>query len=258
MPSTEVMKPRPWALVTGASDGIGRAFALELAAKGYACVLVARNAARLQAVASQIGADRCRVLMADLSVPGAVDVLVAGTSDLSFDLLVAAAGYGTSGPFIAADRANELAMIDLNCRVVAELVHAYGGQMAMRRRGGIILFSSLLAFQGVPQSANYAATKSFIQTFAEGLRAELKPFGVDVLSVAPGPIASGFAARAGLKLGLSQTPDVVARQSLVALGKTTTVRPGWLAKFLIGSLSMLPRNMRTLIMAQIMSGMTAK
>ncbi len=258
MTSVDPISSPRWALVTGASDGIGRAFALALGAQGYHCLLVARNETRLQDVARQIGSARCRVLAADLSNPGAVNDIIAASAGLAIDRLVAAAGYGTSGPFVDADGASELAMIDVNCRAVAALVHAIGGQMKARRRGGIILFSSLVAFQGVPRSANYAATKAYIQTLAEGLRPELKPFGVDVLSVAPGPIASGFAARAGLTLAMSQTPDIVARQSLTALGRTGTVRPGWLAKLLIGSLSILPRRGRTLIMTQIMAGMTAK
>lgn len=258
MQISNAISTKPWAVITGASDGIGRAFALELAAQGYACVLVARNVERLQDVAGIIGPAHCRVLVADLSHAAAVDQIVAATSDLNVDLLVAAAGFGTSGPFIDNDIDDEIAMIDVNCRAVAALTHKFGGQMAVRHRGGIILFSSLVAFQGVPRSANYAATKAYIQTLAEGLRSELKSFGVDVLSVAPGPIASGFAARAKMTMGMSQTPDIVARQSLAALGKVTTVRPGWLAKLLIGSLSLLPRRGRTLVMAQIMAGMTGK
>lgn len=249
-------EPVHWALVTGASDGIGRAFVIELAAAGYGCVLVARRADHLQVVTEQIGQDRCLVLAEDLGDPAAISRLAEATAHLRIDLLIAAAGYGTSGPFLTVDPQQELQMIDVNCRAVVALVHRFGQSMVARQHGGIVLFSSLVAFQGVPLSANYAATKAFIQTLAEGLRPELRPFGVDVLSVAPGPIASGFAARAGLKLGLSQTPDIVARQALAALGERTTVRPGWLAKLLIGSLSLLPRGARTVIMARVMAGMT--
>jgi len=256
MSARDLVVEERWALVTGASDGIGRAFAVELAARGYRCVLVARRAERLRTVAEQIGPDRCLILAEDLGDPAAIGRLAAATADLPIDLLVAAAGYGTSGPFVDADLRSELDMVDVNCRAVAALTHVFGRRMVARRRGGIILFSSLVAFQGVPRSANYAATKAYIQTLAEGIRPELKAFGVDVLSVAPGPIASGFAARAGLTLGLSQKPEVVARQALAALGRMTTVRPGWLAKLLIGALSALPRDARTWVMAKIMAGMT--
>lgn len=258
MTTTDAFAEKQWALVTGASDGIGRAFALELAGQGYSCVLVGRSADKLNDVAEQIGENNCRVVVADFSDSDSARLLFDATSDLTIDLLVAAAGYGTSGEFVMAPLPQELAMIDVNCRAVAELIHLFGQSMIRRRKGGIIVFSSIVAFQGVPQSANYAATKAYIQTLAEGLRPELKPFGVDVLSVAPGPIASGFAARAGLTMGLSQTPEIVARQSLAALGRKTTVRPGWLSKLLIGSLSLLPRWGRTLIMTQIMAGMIRK
>jgi uncharacterized protein len=258
MPADHQVPPHSWALVTGASDGIGRAFALQLAEQGYGCVLVARYEAMLIELTREIGNHQCRFVAADLSQPSGVNAVIDSVADLDIELLVAAAGFGTSGNFIEANKANELNMIDLNCRAVADMVHVFGGQMVQRRKGGIILFSSLVAFQGVPRSANYAATKAYIQTLAEGLRPELKPFGVDVLSVAPGPIASGFAARAGLTMGMSQTPDIVAKQALAALGKKTTVRPGWLAKLLIGSLSLLPRWGRTRIVGQIMAGMTGK
>lgn len=249
-------KPARWAVITGASDGIGRAFAVELAARNWGCVLVARRGDVLEALADEVGADRCMILPLDLGDPGAAHVLAEATADLRVEMLVAAAGFGTSGSFVRAVLADELAMIDLNCRSVAAQVHLFAGRMAAQGRGGIILFSSLVAFQGVPRSANYAATKAYIQTLAEGLRPELKPYGVDVLSVAPGPIASGFAARAGLTMGMSQTPDVVAKGALAALGKTTTVKPGWLAQLLITSLGFLPRWGRTLVVGQIMAGMT--
>jgi short-subunit dehydrogenase len=249
-------KPARWAVITGASDGIGRAFAVELAARNWGCVLVARRGDMLEALADELGADRCLILPLDLADPGATDLLAHATDDLPVELLVTAAGFGTSGPLVGIAREDELTMIDVNCRAVTAQVHLFAERMVAQRRGGIILFSSIVAFQGVPRSANYAATKAYIQTLAEGLRPELKPYGVNVLSVAPGPIASGFAARAGLTMGMSQTPEVVAKGALAALGKTTTVKPGWLAKLLITSLGFLPRWGRTLVVGQIMAGMT--
>jgi short-subunit dehydrogenase len=114
---------------------------------------------------------------------------------------------------------------------------------------------SLVGFQGVPRAANYAATKAFIQTFAEGLRPELKPRGVDVIAVAPGPVASGFAARAHMVLTMSAKPRSVPRETLNALGRRTTVRPGALSKLLEGLFFGLPRSARTLIMTQVMKSM---
>jgi hypothetical protein len=115
--------------------------------------------------------------------------------------------------------------------------------------------SSVVAFQGVPRAANYAATKAYVQSLAEGLRAELRPLGVDVVASAPGPVHSGFAERAGMRMGLALTPSAVASATLAALGRRGTVRPGWLSKLLGWSLALLPRWVRVRVMALVMGGM---
>lgn len=248
-----------WAVVTGASDGIGRAFARTLAEAGLNLVLVARRAEALESLRQEIQTDwnvEAVVLAADLARPEALDALAARTSDLDVGLLVAAAGFGTSGRFIDAELAEELEMIDVNCRAVAALAHHFGGRLARRGRGGIVLLSSLVAFQGAPRAANYAATKAYVQSLAEGLRLELAPAGVDVIASAPGPIHSGFAARANMHLGQAQTPEVVAKGTLAALGRRGTTRPGWLSKLLGWSLASLPRWARVRIMTLVMGGMT--
>jgi short-subunit dehydrogenase len=116
--------------------------------------------------------------------------------------------------------------------------------------------SSLLAFQGVPRAANYAATKAFVQTFAEGLRLEMAPLGIQVLACAPGPIQSGFAERARMQMDFADKPTNVAQATLNALGRRGTVRPGLLSKTLEASLAPLPRFARSQIMARVMAGMT--
>lgn len=249
----------PWAVVTGASDGIGRQFAFALAEEGINLILVARREGELRDVASGIKALAdvdVSIMPVDLGDRDAVQKLMQAVGDREIGLLVAAAGFGTSGAFADSELQSELAMIDVNCRSVVEIVRLVSVRLAQRRRGGIILMSSLLAFQGVPRSANYAATKAFVQTFAEGLAVELSPVGIDVVACAPGPIASGFAARANMKMSLSQGPDAVARETLKALGRRVTVRPGWLSKILELSLAPLPRWGRVRIMGIIMSGMT--
>ncbi len=249
----------PWAVVTGASDGIGREFARRLAASGANVVLVARRADVLAALAAEIGAQHgveTRVVAADLGDPAGVAEVIAGARDLDVGLLVASAGFGTSGRFIDADLDAELAMIDVNCRAVAALSHHFGARFARQRRGGLVLMSSLVAFQGVPRAANYAATKAYVQSLAEGLRLELAPFGVDVVSSAPGPIHSGFAGRADMRMGMGQTPASVAQETLDALGRKGTVRPGWLSKLLEFSLAFLPRWGRVRMMGVVMGGMT--
>ncbi len=251
----------PTALVTGASDGIGRAFAAQLAQKGFDLILVARRVAPLEELASDLsgrfGVD-VRVITMDLSDPAAIQALLAETNTVNVDLVVAAAGFGSIGPFLEREVATELNMVDLNCRAVVELTHGFGARMADQGRGGIVLFGSLVGFNGAPLSATYAATKGFVQSFAEGIAAELRPLGVHVLSVAPGPVGTGFAARAGMQMGQSATPEAVARGALAALGRRTTVRPGFLAKFLGWSLAMLPRWGRVRVMGLIMKGMIGK
>lgn len=250
----------PWAIVTGASDGIGKAFALELASKGFSLILVARRLELLEQLGKELAAKHgteYKALSIDFSLPIATESLVAQTAGLDVGLLVAAAGFGTSGRFIDIPITQELSMVDVNCRAVISLTHHYANVFRKKKKGGIILFSSLVAFQGAPRAANYAATKAFIQTFAEGLRVEMKSFGIDVLSVAPGPVYSGFGARANMEIGARATkPDVIARVALTALGKRATVRPGFISKFLGYSLSAAPRFIRIRIMKNIMDRMT--
>ena len=249
----------PWALVTGASDGIGRAFAHRLATRGYCLVLVSRRQEALRAEAAELrqaGAPSVHVIAADLATPNGVEMVLADTAGLDIGLLVAAAGFGTSGEVLEVDRGDELTMIDVNCRAVVEMTLAMGRRFKERGAGGIVLLSSVLAFRGVARASTYAATKAFIQSFAEGIASELAPFGIDVIAAAPGPVRSGFAARARMTLGAADTPDAIAVGTLEALGKRRSVRPGRVSKLLGYALSGLPRWARVRVMSAIMGGMT--
>jgi uncharacterized protein len=249
-----------WAVVTGASDGIGREMARDLARRGMSLVLVARRDAALQELKQELEsrhATACVAVTADLGTSDGRRRVTDATTDLDVGLLVAAAGFGSSGDFIAGSLDAERGMLAVNCDAVLDLSWHFARRFVARGRGGIVLMSSLLAFQGVPRSAHYAATKAWVQTFAEGLRVELKPHGVDVLAAAPGPVASGFAARADMRMALTTRADTVARQTLDALGRTATVWPGWLSKLLNGSLAMLPRPARVKVLALVMGTMTA-
>lgn len=250
----------PWAVVTGATDGIGRAFADCLAQRRLNLVLVARRGAILDEMAGRYAAEHCidtRVLAADLSNPGGPDALADVASALEVGLVVAAAGYGRAGPLIDSDITDELRMVDVNCRAVLSTASHFGRRFAHQRRGGLILMSSLFAFQGVPRAANYAATKAYVQSLAEALRIELAPFGVDVVASVPGPVQSGFAERADMRMGVAAQPGEVARATLAALGRRSVVRPGWLAKALEASLIGLPRWGRARILGQVVRGMTS-
>lgn len=251
----------PWALVTGASDGIGCAIARQLAEAGLHLVLVARRGAVLERLAVELQSYfpiEVTVIALDLARPGSDAELAERTRALDIGLVVAAAGFGTSGRLLDASLDDELAMIDVNARSVVSLVHTFGARLARRRRGGIVLMSSLLAFQGVARAATYAATKAFVQTLAEGVRHELSADGVDVIAVAPGPVRSGFATRARMTMSFAQTPDSVATAVLRALRrrKGGTIRPGFLSKFLEASLAILPRFGRVRMMKRIMASMT--
>ena len=251
----------PTALITGASDGIGRAFATQLAAQGFDLILVARRGDVLQDMATDLGSRfgvDVRVLAMDLSDPASVPHLLSLTEHMPVGLVVAAAGFGSVGAFLDQNMATEINMVDLNCRSVVALTYGFASRMQAEKRGGIVLFGSLVGFSGAPFSATYAATKGFVQSFAEGIAAEMRPRGVHVLSVAPGPVGTGFAARAGMQMGQAATPEVVARGALAALGRRTTVRPGFLAKFLGWSLAMLPRWGRVQVMGLIMKGMVGR
>lgn len=253
-----VTKYGPWALVTGASSGIGMEFARQLASCGLHLVLVARRKPELDALAAELSAAhgiRTKVLPIDLGAPSSTHTLVLATQAEDIGLLVCSAGFGSSGHFISGNIEQEANMVDVNCRSLMSLTWHFGQRLASRQRGGIILLSSLVGFQGVPGSANYAATKAYVQSLAEALHHELKAHHVDVLACAPGPIHSGFAERAGMTMGRAQYPKDVVYSTLRALGRQSTVRPGWLSKVLSYSLATLPRWARVRMMGMVMAGM---
>lgn len=249
----------PWAIVTGASSGLGRAIGEQLAAEGLNLILVARGRDALVTLADELTARHSiavRVLAADLSDATAVEAVSAACADLDVGLLVAAAGFGTSGAFLRADPVEECAMLDVNCRALMLQALHFGRRFTARGRGGVVLVASLVGFQGTPFAAHYAATKAYVQALAEGLSVEFAASGVDVLASAPGPVRTGFAGRADLRMGAALSPETVARATLSALGRRTTVLPGALTKVLAYSLAPLPRPLRARIMGRVMAGMT--
>ena len=249
----------PWAVVTGASSGIGRAMALQLGEAGLNLIIVGRRQELLTGVAAQLSRSsdiKTQVVVADLATSIGLETVEDACKDLDVGLLVGAAGFGTSGPLLEADLPVELEMLTVNCGALIGQCFHFGHRFAKRGRGGIVLIASLVGFQGVPFSASYAATKAYVQSLAEALYVELRPLGIDVLASAPGPVRSGFEARANMRMSTAIEPEVVARETLRALGRKSAVTPGLISKILSYSLAPLPRPLRTRIMGRVMGDMT--
>ncbi len=179
----------PWAVVAGASEGIGASFSEKLAARGFNLVLVARRAAPLQALAGRLRSDRgveIRVQPLDLGAHDVVDGIRRATEGLDVGLLIYNAAYSPIGPFIDIEVDEHLKAVDVNVLGPLRLSHYFGRRLAERGRGGIILMSSMSGFQGTAMVANYAATKAYDSVLAEGLWYELKERGVDMLACVAG------------------------------------------------------------------------
>ena len=248
-----------WAIVTGASSGIGLELASQLAEAGFNLVINSRHLDKLEEVEKQLKVNtsiEIKIVASDVSETEGINKIIQSTQGLNVGLLIVSAGYGTSGNFIDGSLHSEINMLKVNCEALLSLTHYYSQQFAQQKRGGIILMSSMVAFQGTPFASNYAATKAYVQTLAEGLHVELKPHGVDVLAAAPGPVESGFSQRANMKMSMSLTPSQVGVPILKALGRKTTVLPGFLTKLLVYSLRTVPRWGKVKIMKKVMGGMT--
>lgn len=248
-----------WAVVTGASSGIGLELATQLASAGINLVIHGRQLDKLQAVEKQlklVSSIDLKIVASDVSQIEGIEEIIQATQDLNVGLLVVSAGYGTSGKFVDGSLHSEINMLKVNCEALLSLTHYYSQQFVQQKRGGIILMSSMVAFQGTPYAANYAATKAYVQTLAEGLAVELKPHGVAVLAAAPGPVESVFSQRANMKMSMSLTPSQVGVPILKALGRKTTVFPGLLTKLLVYSLRTVPRWAKVKIMGKVMGAMT--
>lgn len=180
----------PWAVVTGASSGIGKEFARQLAAVGLNLVLVARRTDRLADLASELSkahGTKTRLVIADLSGPRGVDAVIDSTARLDVGLLVSNAGAASIAPVL--QQTIEMLRRDLHLNVNAhlELAYEFGQRMKFAgRAGGLLLISSVAALQGIPFAANYAASKAYVHNFAEALHHELAPAGIDVTVLAPG------------------------------------------------------------------------
>jgi len=196
---------RPVTLITGASSGIGAELAQVFAEHGHELVLTARREPELEALATAIAAagyPRPKVLPLDLGQRDAVARIAAAlkADGLEVQNVVNNAGYGLAGKAAELDRDDQLAMIDLNVRALTELSLAFADSLA-RLRGGILNVASVAGFLPGPGMAVYYASKAFVLSFSEALHQELRSRGVRVTALCPGPVATGFQARAGLRPG---------------------------------------------------------
>lgn len=247
-----------WALVSGASSGIGMALSKRLAEAGFNLALHGRNLKALNALSSELEDTWgiiTDVIVADISTTSGIIQLIDDLGNLPIGLFVASAGFGTSGNFIDGKLDAEIKMLQVNNLALMMLTHHFARTFAQKGGGGIILMSSIVGFQGVPNAAHYAATKAYVQSLGEGLYHELKPHGVDILAAAPGPVHSGFAGTANMEMANALSPEDVVIPILKAIGKKATVFPGMLTKILVFGLRTVPRWGKTRIMKTVMASM---
>ena len=223
-----------WALVTGASAGIGVALVTELAGGGTNLVLTARRGDRLQELSSKLIAAhgiQCEVFVADLTRPDAPEKIHAFTNEkgLAIELLINNAGFGQYGELAQVDPQRLTDMIQVNCSAVVHLTRLFLPEMIARHRGDILILASTAAFQAVPYISTYAASKAFDLLFAEGLAEEMKPYGIRVCALCPGSTESEFHTVAEhpefAQEHRQETAETVARTGLAALatGKSCVI-----------------------------------
>ena len=248
-------------LITGASSGIGEAFARRLAARGENVLLVARSVDRLAALCDELRAAHkvdAQFVALNLAGPHAAGRLYEETlrRGLSVETLINNAGFGSFGDFADQDLNRELEMIELNVRTLVALTHVYLKPMRKRGRGAIINVASTAAFQGVPYMATYAATKAFVLSFSEALWEENRARGVRVMALCPGVTKTNFFAAADaeqMPMRVAQTPEQVVDTALRALAKGKShVVSGWSNYLATGAERLVPRALVSRVVGKAM------
>jgi short-subunit dehydrogenase len=244
----------PWAVVTGASSGIGEAFARDLARRGFHLVLVARRGEVLERLAGELrrahGID-CRAVALDLAVPTFLGSLRRTTDALDIGLVVSNAGTATAAEFVCWDVDALERDVAVNTTAHLKLAHHFGGRLAVRGSGGILLVSSIAGRQPIPFLASYAAAKSFVTTLGESLHAELQPRGVIVTVLVAGPTDTPM--RNAMGFGRSRlrpmSPATCAGLGLDALGRgEATYVPGGRVRLM---LALVPRRVITRVLGRM-------
>ncbi|CCG53615.1 Probable short-chain type dehydrogenase [Flavobacterium indicum GPTSA100-9 = DSM 17447] len=227
-------KYKDYTLITGASAGIGKGFAEQLATKGLNLVLIARRADKLSELASNLEAKhniKVKTLALDLLADNAISEITNATENLEVGLIVLNAAVEVHGDFTNNNLQSELDLVKLNVTRPLQLAHHFGNKMKQRKRGGIIFLSSTFGHQSVPYFANYAASKAYILSLGQALNYELKKFNVDVTVLSPGPTKTDMIASMTdvdfKKMPVTfQEVTPVVKTALNALGSKQAVIPG--------------------------------
>lgn len=254
----------PWALVTGASSGIGEQFARLLARRGFNLLLVARRVDRLQALQAELlqqyGA-RVDLIAEDLADPAAPDRIVAAIGERDVGLLVSNAGFGLKGALNQHERADVEAMLNVNARAPLLLTYLLLPKLRARRHAGIIMTGSQEGEAAFPWSAAYAGTKNFVHGFGLSMWGELRDTGVDVLVLAPGSTESEAHALQGISrdalFGVMPAQEV-ARQGLENLGRRPLHIPAWYNRLMMHLIRALPRRWAIILAGNAMEQTMAK
>jgi short-subunit dehydrogenase len=246
-----------WALVTGASSGIGAAFARALARDGVSCVLAARREDRLRSLADELEKQHqvtTRVVVVDLATREGADHLLEAVSDLEIGILVNNAGFGSAGRFEGQDRERMREMVELNCMTPALLTSSLLAGMRERRRGALIIVGSIAGAQPLPLHSLYSATKAFANVFGEALWGELQGSGVDSLAVLPGTTETEFQAVSGELPHSGESAESVVAKTLDALGRKPSLITGvfnWMRAN--AAVRLLPRSLLALAARSVMA-----
>jgi short-subunit dehydrogenase len=218
-------------LVTGASSGIGKEIARELAKRGRGLTLVARRKDRLTELAAELTEAhgvRTETVGCDLSSPAARKRMMQTVNDrgLEVEVLVNNAGFGSAGRFQSLDRGAELKMVRTNVEAVVDLCASYVPDMVERGRGAVLNVASVAAYQPVPRQSTYAATKAFVLSFTEGLHVDLKGTGVTATALCPGPTRTEFGDAAGIPDELFEIPGLVYKPEQMAAAGVKAMERG--------------------------------
>ncbi len=240
-----VEKYGSWALITGASSGIGEEFANRLAENGFNLVIIARREERLKALADKLCEKykkEIKIIAGDLTEESFIERIKLECNGLEIGLLVNNAGFGSTGEFYKCDETAEAKMVKLNCLVPTILTHHFLPGMINRKRGGIIFLGSVVAFQPTPMMASYSATKVFNLFLGEALWYELKNYNIDVLALNPGGTNTEFQRIADVDTGPAvRSAAQVVETALKSLGRKPGVVDGVINKIMTVSGKFIPR-----------------